>query len=106
MSKVDKNILSKNWVHSHEEDTDKEMVFRPSTFNFPLARGRSSFELKADGTLIQSGIAPDDRLQNATGSWKLNDDNSLAFYLGSKSVPVKSMKIHSADNSKLVIGKE
>jgi hypothetical protein len=106
MSKVDKNILSRNWVHSHEEDTDTEMVFRPSTFNFPRARGRTSFELKPDGTLIQSGIAPDDRLQNAKGSWKLNDDNTLAFYLGSKSVPDNIMKIHSVDNNKLIIKKE
>ena len=106
MSKVDKNILSRNWVHSHEEDTDTEMVFRPSTFNFPRARGRTSFELKPDGTLIQSGIAPDDRMQNTKGSWKLNDDNTLAFYFGSKSVADDEMKILSVDNNKLVIRKK
>ena len=53
--------LLQHWIHSHEEDTDTEMVFRPASFNFPPARGRKGFELSPDGTLIDYRIGPTDR---------------------------------------------
>jgi len=42
-------IVRRCWVHSHEEDSDEEMVFRPAAYEFPPSRGRRSFELKPDG---------------------------------------------------------
>jgi hypothetical protein len=51
-------ILRPCWVHSHEEDSDEEMVFRPAAYEFPPSRGRRSFELKPDGILAEGGIGP------------------------------------------------
>jgi hypothetical protein len=103
--KGDADVLHQYWVHSHEEDTDTEMVFRPATFNFPPSRGRTSFELKPDGSLVESGIAPDDRRLGTTGTWKLEDDNALAFYTGSQSAPHRVMRIASVDKDRLVVKK-
>lgn len=103
--KVDKDVLHQRWVHSHEEDTDTEMVFRPAAFNFPRSRGRTSFELKRDGTLVQGGIAPDDRRVETQGTWKLGDDDTLAFYTGSQSTPHRVIRIASVDKDRLVIEK-
>ncbi len=102
---INKDVLSQRWVHSHEEDTDTEMVFRPATFSFPRSRGRTSFELKPDGALVQGGIAPDDRRVETQGTWKLEDDDTLAFYSGSQSVPFRVLRIVSVTKDRLVVKK-
>ncbi len=98
--------LHQHWVHSHEEDTDTEMVFRPKTFKFPPSRGRKSFELKPDGRLTETGIGPTDRPQESQGTWRLNDSDNLAFYSESQSVPRRVMKIASVEKDRLVIKKK
>jgi len=98
--------LHQHWVHSHEEDTDTEMVFRPTTFKFPPSRGRKSFELKPDGGLTETGIGPTDRPQESQGTWRLKDSDSLAFYSESQSVPMRVMKIASLEKDRLVIKKK
>lgn len=103
--KITPEILYQHWVHSHEEDTDTEMVFRPATFNFPRSRGRKAFELKPDGSLVEIGIAPTDRRQETTGTWKLEDDDTLIFYKGAESEPGRVMHIASAGKERLVIKK-
>ena len=30
-NKVNVDVLQQHWMHSHEEDTDTEMVFRPAS---------------------------------------------------------------------------
>ncbi len=102
---VNQDTLTQNWVHSHEEDTETQMVFRPATFKFPPSRGRSGFELKADGKLINRGIAPTDGPSETPGSWELDNDNVLTFYLGAEKKPTRSLKIVSADKSRLVVEK-
>jgi hypothetical protein len=101
-----KHVLHQHWVHSHEEDTDTEKVFRPATYNFPPSRGRKSFELKPDGSLVEHGIGPEDRARESKGTWKLEHDNILAFHLKSPSKPRQIMHILSADPDRLVIRKQ
>lgn len=105
MSDIDKNALAQQWKHSHEEDTDTEMVFRPAGFNFPPSRGRSSFDLKPDGTLVEGGPGPTDRTETKQGSWKIGDQGSLNFYFGSSKQPAKVLKVKSARKDKLVVEK-
>ncbi len=102
---VNEDALTGLWVHSHEEDTDKEMVFRPQGFHFPAARGRNSFELKPSGSLVMGGIAPNDQRATADGVWKLEDDNKLVFYSGSNSTPDQVLEIVSANKDLLVVKK-
>jgi hypothetical protein len=58
------------WLHSHEEDTDSTMVFRPRDHVFRPARWRDAIELQADGTCIWHGSGPDDRGQASAGRWE------------------------------------
>ena len=92
-------------MHSHEEDTNTEIVFRPATYNFPRSRGRRSFELKTDGILVEGGIAPDDRRQETQGTWELQDSDKLVLYTQSASQPSRVMPIVSVDKDRLVVKK-
>jgi hypothetical protein len=106
MGKVAEDVLHEHWVHSHEEDTGDTMVFRPFDYDFPLSRGRSSLELKPDGSLVEhGGVAPDDRSLSASGRWELKDGDRLALYSGSSSQPSRVLQIESADKDRLVIKK-
>jgi hypothetical protein len=45
--------LHKRWLHSYEEDTETEAVYRPESYAFPPSRGpRPGFELRPDGSCI------------------------------------------------------
>lgn len=96
--------LRRRWIHSHEEDTDKEMVFRPAAFEFPPSRSRRSFELKPEGDLVEGGIGPTDRPLERQGSWELEDDDNLILR-PDPSMPPRVMRIASVDEDRLVIEK-
>jgi hypothetical protein len=71
---IDKQSLHGRWVHSHEEDSGGEMVFRRPDHEFPRARGRRSFELRPDGTYADRSPGPVDVPVESTGSWSLDGD--------------------------------
>jgi hypothetical protein len=96
-------IVRRRWVHSREEDTDKEMVFRPAAFEFPPSRGRTSFELKPDGALLEGGIGPTDRPVETQGTWELEDDRLLLRRDPSETPRV--MRIASVEDERLVVEK-
>jgi len=104
MSKLNLEHLPQKWVHSKEEDTATEMVYRPSTYNLPPVRGgRVSLDIKPDGTFISTGEAgADDRQPQKKANWKI-DDNTLE--LSDSETDKKKLKILSLGNEKLVIEK-
>jgi hypothetical protein len=102
---IDRNALHQHWVHSHEEDTETERVFRPASFAFPRSRGRSAMALKPDGGLVETGIGPTDRPQDSLETWKLEGDDTLSIYEKGKRKPKRTMKILSLDKDRLVIKK-
>jgi hypothetical protein len=104
-AKLTPEVLQQRWVHSHEEDTDTEMVFRPATFNFPRSRGRKAFELRQDGSLLESGIGPTDRPQEMEGTWRVEDEDRLALHMAQRGEPERVMRILSADKDRLVVKK-
>jgi hypothetical protein len=104
MASLDKDALHQTWMHSREEDTDTEMVFRPEGYNFPPSRGRTGFTLKPRGMLAEIGIAPTDAQSRTEGKWELEDDK-LVFYQGDKAKPTRVMQIASADKDRLVVKK-
>jgi hypothetical protein len=63
-----------HWVHSHEEDGEGETVFRPAGYGFPPARGRTSIDLRADGTYVERAPGPVDVPVESTGDWSLEGD--------------------------------
>jgi hypothetical protein len=73
--------LAKRWIHSHEEDTDDETVYRAANagYQFPPARGRYSFILRRDGTYLARVPGADDRPEGRTGRWKLESGDKLVL---------------------------
>jgi hypothetical protein len=84
-------------MHSHEEDTDDRMVFRPASYRFPPARGRTGFELKEDGALVEHGIGPTDRRTQSPGRWTLE---GKTLRVGGRAYTIVSL-----DRDRLVVRK-
>lgn len=105
-AKIDKEDLHNEWVHSREEDTDNEQVYRPASYDFPLVRGpRESFQLKPDGSLVKGEATASDSVSKTQGKWKLKDDE-IAFYNDAEAKEsVRSMQIAAVDKDKLVLKK-
>jgi hypothetical protein len=71
-----KDALQGQWVHSHEEDTEEEMVFRPRSHPLPPSRGRRSLDLRPDGSYEETSPGPVDVPEASGGRWSL-DGNRL-----------------------------
>ena len=103
-AKINKENLHGEWVHSTEEDTPNETVFRPADYDFPLTRRpRESFDLKPDGKLVKGIATPSDSITEAQGNWELAGNNKIAF--NTESEPKQTLEIASIDKDKLVIKK-
>jgi hypothetical protein len=95
--------LHGRWVHSHEEDTDGEMVFRPATHSFPRSRGRTSVELRPDGTYVESSPGPVDVPEKSSGRWRLEGDRLVLEAEGDR--PGHAWEIKAAEGDRLLVGK-
>jgi hypothetical protein len=103
--KIPLQELLGHWIHSHEEDTPTEMVFRPAQHRFPPSRGRHGFELRPDGSYVEMGIGPADKPKQAQGTWDLKDDNQIAIRMGADREPRRVLNVSSLDKDRLVIRK-
>jgi hypothetical protein len=95
--------LHGRWVHSHEEDTETEMVFRPETHSFPPARGRMSLELRPDGTYVESAPGPVDVPEESKGQWALEGDRLVLGAEGDR--PGHAWEIIAASDDRLTVRK-
>ena len=105
MAGIESQVLRNRWLHSYEEDTAGQIVYRPASFKFPPARGRDGFELRADQSMIELRIGPTDRIEEIPGKWALETGGRLLFYEESSSNPTHTMQIILADQDRLVIEK-
>ncbi len=72
---AERDQLAGRWVHSHEEDSGDEMVFRPADYAFPPSRGREAIELHPDGSYTGSVPGPVDKPETTGGgTWALEGD--------------------------------
>ena len=101
MSSVTRDALFGRWTHSHEEDTSDARVYRPSSHPFPPSRGRASFELKADGTMIEHAIGPTDRSARRDGTWELRPEGRVV--LRPEGAPERVLDIVSVAADRLVV---
>jgi len=97
------DALYGRWVHSHEEDTGTEMVFRPSTHPFAPSRGRTSFDLRPDGTYVEGSPGPVDQPEHSTGSWSRDSDRLILRAEGDRPGHVWDIAAAAAD--RLVVKK-
>lgn len=105
MAAIDSQLLCNRWLHSYEEDTADQTVFRPASFRFPPARGRDGFELRPDQSMVELRIGPTDRIEEVPGKWTLDGESRLLFYTQSSPNPARVMQIISADQDRLIIKK-
>ena len=100
---VQRDALIGKWVHSHEDDTDAETVYRPSTFAFPPSRGRRALDLRGDGSLAESAIGPTDAPVESAGTWELRDGDTLGLHRPGRADT--SLKVVSTAEDRLVFGR-
>ncbi len=87
---VERERLAGRWVHSHEEDSGDELVFRPVGYAFPPSRGREAIELHPDGSYAGSVPGPVDKpVPGDEGEWTLEDGERLR--LGDRVLDVTSV---------------
>ncbi|MDQ4049340.1 MAG: copper resistance protein NlpE [Actinomycetota bacterium] len=103
MAAGEERALYEHWVHSHEEDTDDEMVFRPASYPFPPSRGRTSFELRPDGTYLERSPGPVDLPEESTGSWSLEGNRLVLGAEGDRSG--HAWEVTATDPDRLVVRK-
>ncbi|NUQ23162.1 MAG: hypothetical protein HUU34_04365 [Saprospiraceae bacterium] len=95
--------LYNHWTHSHEEDTAGAKVFRPSTYAFPLSRGREGFEIKADGSFTRYAIAATDGTEKMPGQWKMKGKGVIEVTLDNKTVAPYELVVVSVEKEKLIL---
>lgn len=100
-------IYEKHWIHSREEDAEGVQVYRPSTFDFPLSRGRRGFEIEKNGAFLEYGIAPDDRSNKVEGKWTIAEEEPdiIKIDFPGRSIKSYKIKIISCNNDILKIRK-
>lgn len=70
---------------SHEETKGDTSVYRPATYAFPSARGRTGFTLKENGEAVEIGIAPADGPAYYAGTWRLVGDKTVLLSIAGSS---------------------
>lgn len=97
--------LPGRWMHSHEEDTRGIEVYRPASYRFPPARGRTGFELSADGRAAYIGIAPADGPDRISGRWEIQPGNQLHITVTEEHVQQMVLTVLSCDSEKLTVSR-
>ena len=77
MAALELKYLNQKWIHSFEEDTEDEMVYRPQSFTLGKSRGRTQLDLKANGKVVDTKIGRDDVPDAVIGTWKLEGDQLI-----------------------------
>jgi hypothetical protein len=97
-------LLRQRWIHSFEEDSAGAQVYRPQSWDFPLARRpREAFELRADGTARLFLPGAEDRPQPADASWT-EEDGDVVIRAAKKGARGSSaFRIIEAATDKLVV---
>ena len=85
--------LEGTWLASHEENSGDTLVYRPNTYHFPPARGRTGFALKPYGRFEQFDIAPTDGLKGREGTWTAAGDTRLRIHLADGQSPDYTLEI-------------
>jgi hypothetical protein len=97
-------LVGRRWVHSHEEDSDEAQVFRPADHPFPPSRGRTSFELRPDGTYVESSPGPVDAPEASTGTWSLDGGRLILGAEGDR--PGHAWEVTSVEEDRLTLKRD
>lgn len=98
------HVLNRRWVHAHEEDGEGAMVFRPASQPLPPSRGRTWFELRPDGSFLESSPGPVDVPEASDGHWSLDGDRLVLRAAGGSAG--HDWRIVAAEDDRLVLASE
>lgn len=104
MSQPPRDLLQR-WLHSHEEDTATERVYRPAAHPFPPSRGRTGFELRPDRTCTRIGIAARDGSRETECTWSYADDDERVVTLSLERGESQALRVVSVAPDRLVVRK-
>jgi len=96
VSQRNPDALQGRWTHSHEEDSNDELVFRPASHPLPPARGRRSLELRPDGVYVELSPGPVDVPRESAGRWSLEGDRLQLRPDGD--LPTESWQVSAVDD--------
>ena len=91
------------WMHSHEEDMQGVMAFRPKDFSFPPSRGRRGFDFREGGELIYFGIGRADGSEEFSGSWVIEESNQVRIDVNSDRIRPFVLHVVSCDDQVLKV---
>jgi hypothetical protein len=92
-----------HWIHSHEEDAQGIMVYRPANYNFPPSRGRIGFDFREGGKLVYYGIGPADGSENYSGSWGIEGPNRVRIRVNTERIQPFVLQVVSCDDQALKV---
>lgn len=95
--------IYQHWIHSYEEDSEDVKVFHPENYDFPLSRGRKSFEFKKDGKFLRYDIGPVDVPKKIIGEWKTPRKNRIYVLYSVPNLSQDSFDIIFCDKNVLKI---
>ena len=106
MPRILQRDLCQRWFHSFEEDTEDGRVYRPASFKFPRSRGRTGFELKADGTCVYIAIGRGDVPKEVPGNWSLEEKARPILHLRLSSGEIFTILVISVRRDRLVMQRD
>jgi hypothetical protein len=92
-----------HWIHSHEEDTQGLMVFRPASYTFPPSRGRIGYDFCKGGELIYYGIGRADGSEQFSGSWVMEGPDRIRIKVDSERLEPFVLQVVSCDGQTLKV---
>ncbi len=90
---VDTKLLCQLWIHSREEDTATETVYRPAGFPLPPSRGRPGLKFDPDGTFKRIGIGAADISQVKEGVWNSAGADQVRVTVEGQSQLIKILEL-------------
>jgi len=92
-----------HWIHSHEEDAQDVMVYRPENYNFPPSRGRRGFEFREGGELVYFGIDRANGAEQFSGSWVIEGSNLVRINVNSDRIRPFVLHVVSCNDQALKV---
>ena len=92
-----------HWIHSHEEDAEGMMVYRPASYNFPPSRGRRGLDFREGGELVYYGIGRADGSEQFSGSWVLEEPNRVRITVNSAQIQPFVWQVVSCNDQALKV---
>jgi hypothetical protein len=91
------------WMHVHEEDTARLLVFRPADYDFLPARGRVGYEFRADHSCEDIGISPRDGSARSSCTWRLRGGSRPELVIEYPDGHSDVFSVVSVDRDRLVL---